>query len=89
MVELLGRQYVLDFCLSECSAMNREKSYRVYMSDAVKVLTEGFYAAHGGKITLTRLYDQIYAPAKPEETRTEAEIIADVKRKLLTAGGES
>lgn len=88
MAELLGRQYVLDFCLSECSAMNREKAYRTYMSDVVKILTEGFYAAHGGKVTLTRLYDQIYAPVKPEETRTEQEIIADVMKKL-TAGGES
>lgn len=87
MVELLGRQYVLDFCLSERSAINREKAYRVYMSDVLKVLAEGFYAAHGGKLDLPRLYDQLYGQKEPQETRTEAELVADVKRKLL-AGGE-
>lgn len=89
MVELLGRQYVLDFCVSECSAMNQEKAYRVYMSDVLKVLAEGYYAAHGGKLELPRLYDQLYGPTEPEETRTEAEIIEDIKRKLLAEGGES
>jgi len=84
MVELLGRQYVLDFCLSECSANNREIAYKTYMTDAVKILTEGYYAAHGGSLTMTRFYDEVYAHKKPEPQKTEAEIIADVKKKLFS-----
>lgn len=83
-MELLGRQYVLDFCLSELSAINKEKAYKIYMSDVLKALAEGFYSAHGGKIDLPRLYDLIYAPPMPEETRTETEIISDIKSKLFT-----
>lgn len=73
----------MDFCLSELSAINKEKAYKTYMSDVLKALAEGYYLAHGGKIELPRLYDLIYAPHQPEETRTETEIISDIKSKLL------
>ena len=86
MAELLGRQYILDFCVSECSAKNRDKAYRVYMSDLLKLLAEGYYSAHGGNLSIERLYDQIYAPKTPEETMTEKELVSSIKQKLLAGG---
>ena len=53
---------------------NREFSYRIYVTDALKVLG-------GLNIRFADLF-------KPEETRTAGEIIGGIRNKLQKMGGE-
>lgn len=40
MVELLGSGYVIDHCISAFSKEQEEKAFRIYLTDALKVISE-------------------------------------------------
>lgn len=65
----------------------RNKAYRIYISDALKLIGENS-ARGGGKYYETRFIDLI--EPKPEETRTAAEVIDQVRGSLrrLQKGSE-
>ena len=39
-LELYGRQYVIDHCVSERMKYNEDRLYRVYITDALKAIAE-------------------------------------------------
>ena len=55
-----------------------EMAYRIYVTDGIKVFLDDFSQDFGGKSLSERYYDLITKGAKPEETRTEDEIISDI-----------
>ena len=63
----------------------REKAYRVYVTDCLRVLTENTAKYVQGNYVKMRYIEMI--EPKPEETRTADEIINGIKKKLK--GGES
>ena len=71
MLDLFGRRYVIDHCISAFRIQAEEKIYRVYVTDGLRALCGG----QGD-----RYYDLI-TPGK-EETRTAEEIIDNIKGKL-------
>lgn len=64
---------------------DQEKAYRVYVTDALKTITENTAKYAGGSYMKSRYYDFIHP--KPEETRTPEEIIGNMKEKIARIGG--
>ena len=67
------------------SQYQREMAYRIYVTDCLKNISENAATVSKmnggeGRYINTRFYDVLNP--KPEETRTGAEIIADLRRKL-------
>lgn len=58
----------------------KETAYRVYVSDALRMLTENTAAYAGGHYMNRRFIDLI-EPIK-EETRTEKEIIEQIRKRI-------
>lgn len=63
----------------------REKAYRVYVTDVLKILAENTAKYSGGSYMKIRYYDLIRP--KPEENRTPEEIIGNMKEKIARIGG--
>jgi hypothetical protein len=61
-------------------------AYRVYVTDALKVICENTARYAGGSCIEMRYIDLINP--KPEDTRTGEEVIEHMKSKLRTIGGE-
>ena len=65
----------------------QEQAYRVYVTDALKTITENTARYAGGSYMKGRYYDP--ENPKPEETRTPEQIIANMKAKIARIGGEN
>ena len=68
----------------------RDKAYRIYVSDAVRLISENtanFTFGGGGKYMNMRLYDILYSDMNVKEERTADEIINHVKQGLEQLGG--
>ena len=63
----------------------QEKAYRVYVTDALKAITENTAKYAGGSYIKARYLD--LEDQKPEETRTPDEIISKMKMKIARIGG--
>ena len=64
---------------------DQEKAYRVYVTDALKTITENTAKYAGGSYMKARYYD--LENPKPAETRTGEEIISQMKMKIARIGG--
>lgn len=63
----------------------REKAYRVYVTDALKIITENTAKYASGNYMKVRYLD--FEDPKPPETRTSDEIISQMKMKIARIGG--
>ena len=64
---------------------NQDQAYRVYVTDALKTITENTAKYAGGSYMKGRYYD--LENPKPVETRTSQEIISNMKAKIARIGG--
>ena len=60
----------------------QEKTYRVYVTDALKFITENTAKYAGGSYMKTRYLDT--EDPKPEEIRMPEEIVAHMKQKIAS-----
>lgn len=60
-----------------------DKAYRIYVTDALKIIGENTARYAGGSYMKIRYFD-IEEP-KPRETRTPEEIIAHMKQKIASS----
>lgn len=63
----------------------QEKAYRVYVTDALKTITENTAKYASGSYMKVRYFDA--ESPKPPETRTSDEIIGQMKIKIARIGG--
>ena len=63
----------------------QEKAYRIYVTDALKAITENTAKYAGGSYIKARYFD--LEDQRPEETRTPDEIIGKMKDKITRIGG--
>lgn len=63
----------------------QEKAYRIYVTDALKAITENTAKYAGGNYIKARYLD--LEDQRPEETRTPGEIIWKIKDKIARIGG--
>lgn len=73
---MFGTDYIAQHVLQAYQQEQKEFAYRVYVSDALKIITENTAKYAGGSHLTKRWVDIV--TEKPEDTRTGAEIARDV-----------
>ena len=66
---------------------NERRLYEVYVTDALKAITENTAKMYGGYSLKTRYADLLENSNKQEETRTAEDIISNIKNKINKMGG--
>ena len=79
-MDLMGRGYVIDHCAAALQAEEKEKAYRIYVTDCLRMIAKNTAPIALGEYIGKRYLDIINP--KPEETRTADEIIDHIKKKL-------
>lgn len=75
LVDSVGKGYVIEHYIAFFKKETQDKSYRIYVTDALQLLTRKF----GGEYLKNRFYDVI----EPHmETRTAEEVIDDIRNKI-------
>jgi len=85
---LYGRGYVIDHCIASMRTRYKEKAYKTYITDVLKLITEMYSTAHGGNLTLPRYVD-IEKPQEDEEDEATAiekakEEAEEIKTRIFT-----
>ena len=77
MLELFGRGYVIEHCVSTFNAIQREENYRGYITEILRCIAK----ANGVSISLS--YKDILDASKGEkdEERTSEEVITSIRNK--------
>lgn len=73
---MFGRYYVIEHCLSEWRKKTEKQTYQIYVADTLQTISENTSILARGKY-VAKQYSEIIHP-KPKDTRTGAEIAADV-----------
>ena len=82
MLDLFGRGYVIDHCISSFKNRNEEKTYRMYVTDALFALTNMANKHWGGDgNALTKRYAEIIT-IKKEKDESAEDIINRIKSKI-------
>ena len=76
----MGIGYVIEHYIAFFQKEQEEKTYRNYITDSLKIISENTAKAHGGSFINVR-YADIVAPHK-EETRTADEVIENLRKKM-------
>ena len=79
---------MIDHCVGFFRRKQEEQQYRIYITDALKAITENTARMYGGATLKIRYADLVDEPEKKEETRTADEVIDHIKKKMekLTGG---
>lgn len=86
MLEIMGRGYVIEHCVSALSSLQEEQTFKAYTADCLKMIAESM----GGQIS-ARFADLVdYGKKTPKKEHTDEEVRANIKAKLRhMEGGES
>lgn len=84
LLDLFGRGYVIEHCMSLFKKRQEEKAYKIYMSDVGFALVNYVGKLYGAKENIIgRRFIEILEPPKDEkEEETEEQIIARIRKKL-------
>jgi len=84
LLDLFGRGYVIEHCMSLFKKRQEEKAYKIYMSDVGFALANFVGKLYGAKENIIgRRFIEILEPPKDEkEEETEEQIIARIRKKL-------
>ena len=79
MVDLMGKGYVVDYCISLLRKKQEQRRFQVYLTDVLMVMNSNIVRAFGGSKINQRYAD--YFVKKKEDTRSAKEIVKDtIKR---------
>ena len=90
MVDLFGREYVIEHCISALKLLREEKSFKIYVTDALMAIADNTTHLVGsqgvvdyGKTINQRWIDVINPPPKvPEDNRPSEEIAKDIWERI-------
>lgn len=87
-VEMMGMGYVIECCISHFFKLKQEESYRTYIAEALRILTENTAKSSGGSY-LSKSFSDIYKnPEEEKPEKTQEEIISEIDEMLAKARGE-
>lgn len=75
----------MDYCVTLYAKKKKEEAFRIYVTDALKVLANNT-ATHERAYTMTRRYAEIIQPERIEPSKTTADVVSGIRKKL---GGDS
>lgn len=76
---------MIDHCVSAFSQMQQDKLYRIYLTDALKYISENTMGGER-RSGMSKRWIDLAEPKVVEETRSAEEIISDFKRRLNGGG---
>lgn len=79
MVDLMGKGYVVDYCISLLRKKMEQRRFQSYIADTLMVLNNNIYHCFGG-VNITQRYAD-YFEKKKEDKRTALQIVRDTMRK--------
>lgn len=89
LLEICGKGYVIEHYVSFFHKEQKELSYKVYVTNALKAIAKNT-AVKEGDIFINENWLDLIKPKKQENEkapeRTEEEVIQDIKNKLLRFG---
>ena len=71
LLELVGKGYVIDHCISLFNRRAKEEAYRTYIADTLKALNDNFAKKFGGTYYQTRYIDAVTPAKEPEKSGDE------------------
>lgn len=83
MLDLYGKQYVIDHCVDSYREEQERKGAIIYITDALFAIS-GNTAGQPGKQMGKRFYDVLNPPK--EETRTPQEVVRHMKDRIKALG---
>lgn len=83
LLDLFGRGYVIEHCITSFKNKTQMEMYRIYVTDSMQALANMYSKTHGGtsEIIPKRFYELIHPP-KVKEEETAEDIIDRIKKKL-------
>lgn len=96
MLTLFGIDFIIDHVLSEIRRQNEEKSYKIYVTDALRAIANNSAQAaveQRSYASLTKRWADIIEPQEEpqdieEDARSCEEIAADIWKRIRKKGGE-
>ena len=79
MVDLMGKGYVVDYCISLLRKKQEQRRFQSYIADVLMVMNNNIQHGFGGAKITQRYAD--YFNRKKEDTRTAKQIVKDTMRK--------
>lgn len=76
---MFGEDYISQYVLSQYKAISEQKTLKIYITEALKIIGENTAKAVGGR-SLTKSYIDIIEPKKDEKPKETAE---QEKKRLL------
>lgn len=76
---MFGEDYISQYVLSQYKAISEQKTLKIYITEALKIIGENTAKAVGGR-SLTKSYIDIIEPKKEEKFEETAE---QTKKRLL------
>ena len=78
MVDLMGKGYVVDYCISLLRKKQEQRRFQVYLTDVLMILNNNIQHSFGGA-KITQRYADYFT--KKEDTRTSKQIVQDTMRR--------
>ena len=76
---MFGEDYISQYVLSQYKAISEQKTLKIYITEALRIIGENTAKAVGGR-SLTKSYIDIIEPKKDEKPKETAE---QAKKRLL------
>lgn len=76
---MFGEDYISQYVLSQYKAISEQKTLKIYITEALRIIGENTAKAVGGR-SLTKSYIDIVEPKKEEKPKETAE---QAKKRLL------
>ena len=76
---MFGEDYISQYVLSQYKAISEQKTLKIYITEALKIIGENTAKAVGGR-SLTKSYIDIIEPKKDEKPK---ETVEQAKKRLL------
>lgn len=81
LLELIGKGYIVDHCVSLFNNKAKERLYQTYITDTLKCLNDNLAKVIGGSSIKARYYDLLEAGSQKESEKTGDEIALEIIKK--------
>jgi hypothetical protein len=71
----------MEHCVSSFLEIQKDKAYKIYITDCLYSIANMYSASHGGEQAITKRFAEILEPKKQEKEETAEEIIARMRNK--------
>ena len=71
----------MEHCVSSFLEIQKDKAYKIYITDCLYSIINMYSASHGGEQVITKRFAEILEPQKQEKEETAEEIIARMRNK--------